>query len=601
MHRICCLHSSIRKAKIKRPMAPISCSDATPNGSSRWLARLATLLLFLVTAAVVLWQNTHRVVLWDLSYILDTAWRFACGQIPYKDFPLAHAPLSFAMQALLMRLFGRHYLCHALYTAIAGGAATVVTAGLASRILGSRIAGFLLVVPLCFLGIYSILPLPFYDCDCILAMLLALWAVEAIEPTTSIRSVFCRGLLLPLPLFIKQNIGLPLLGVTLFLLIFLYFAEGRKLVSLPWNARQILALILGLLSSLALATALITAICGLGNYLQWTIHFATARRMPGLATMAEIYSDPLLLCWIPLVALAVLLLRWPRLRHCASTILGTLLLAAPFLWLLVVVLLAEDADDRTTPLLALWPLILVPAAALMLWQLATRQGGLRLLILLATIHGTLLSQQLWGSTYAIWPLFLLMLAELLAWIYRPLAGEKLIQISRLCLVTTISATLLISGGIYSLSGERLSYASLADAPLRTINTGALAHLGSSSPYLENFEQLLDFAQNEIPTTDGILLLPGEDPFYFATGRRPQFPVLLFDPATDPLSPAELQSTAPQHGIRWLIVKTTEQIHEDPMPAREESLKLLKNDFQLYRTLRGYEIYRRKLPLPPHKK
>jgi len=34
--------------------------------------------------------------------------------------------------------------------------------------------------------------------------------------------------------------------------------------------------------------------------------------------------------------------------------------------------------------------------------------------LLAAIHGTFLSQQLWGSTYGIWPLLILLLAELLA-------------------------------------------------------------------------------------------------------------------------------------------------------------------------------------------
>ena len=38
------------------------------------------------------------------------------------------------------------------------------------------------------------------------------------------------------------------------------------------------------------------------------------------------------------------------------------------------------------------------------------------LLLLAAIHGTFLSQQLWGSTYGIWPLLILLLAELLAFL-----------------------------------------------------------------------------------------------------------------------------------------------------------------------------------------
>jgi hypothetical protein len=69
---------------------------------------------------------------------------------------------------------------------------------------------------------------------------------------------------------------------------------------------------------------------------------------------------------------------------------------------------------------------------------------------------------------------------------------------------------------------------------------ALKGMAVTGPYLPEFEELLRFAANEIPFSDGLILIPGEDPFYFATGRTPQFPVLLFDNATDPLySPAQL--------------------------------------------------------------
>lgn len=49
-----------------------------------WIAGLG---LFAATAAVILWQNAHVAVLWDLSYVLDTANRIALGQMPYRDFP----------------------------------------------------------------------------------------------------------------------------------------------------------------------------------------------------------------------------------------------------------------------------------------------------------------------------------------------------------------------------------------------------------------------------------------------------------------------------------------------------------------------------------
>ncbi len=54
-------------------------------GLRDWVAAVA---LFAATAGVVLWQNAHVAVLFDLSYILNTATRIAQGQMPYRDFPL---------------------------------------------------------------------------------------------------------------------------------------------------------------------------------------------------------------------------------------------------------------------------------------------------------------------------------------------------------------------------------------------------------------------------------------------------------------------------------------------------------------------------------
>jgi hypothetical protein len=112
-------------------------------------------------------------------------------------------------------------------------------------------------------------------------------------------------------------------------------------------------------------------------------------------------------------------------------------------------------------------------------------------------------------------------------------------------------------------------------------------------YMPEFEELLDFAAKEIPRDDALILLPGEDPFYFATGRVPRFPVLLFDRTTDPYSPEELVEEARAHDVRWLIVKTKQQLKADAMPEKAQSLELLQKDFAMYRRLNGYEVYRRR--------
>ncbi len=65
----------------------------------------------------------------------------------------------------------------------------------------------------------------------------------------------------------------------------------------------------------------------------------------------------------------------------------------------------------------------------------------------------------------------------------------------------------------------------------------------------------------------MVLVPGEEPFYFATGRVARFPVPFFDPTIDPYSPAEIASLVQSRNIRWLIVKRDLQTKEDPTPDR----------------------------------
>src|SRR5580704_14052712 len=114
------------------------------KGTKDWRPRdsLAAVLLFAATAGFVLWQNARVAALWDLGYLLDTSWRISAGQMPYRDFPLAHAPLTFLIQAALIRLGGRHYLLQIGYSALMGGLATVLTWRIVLRVTcGAKVFG----------------------------------------------------------------------------------------------------------------------------------------------------------------------------------------------------------------------------------------------------------------------------------------------------------------------------------------------------------------------------------------------------------------------------------------------------------------------------
>ena len=206
---------------------------------------------------------------------------------------------------------------------------------------------------------------------------------------------------------------------------------------------------------------------------------------------------------------------------------------------------------------------------------------------LAAIHGTFLSQQLWGSTYALWPLLMVLVGCMLSSL-PPAAHPAIIGSA-----TIIVSTFLVCGSLYSASFERLRYVQIPAAPIERSSIPALRGMATPGAFLPDLDELVQFASSQIPQDDAVLLLPGEDPFFYATGRVPQFPVTLFDPATDPYSSEGLIEEAHRRDVRWVIVKGALQINENPMPEGRQTLQRVERDFVLYRRLRGYDVYRKK--------
>ena len=233
-----------------------------------------------------------------------------------------------------------------------------------------------------------------------------------------------------------------------------------------------------------------------------------------------------------------------------------------------------------------------------------------------------MSQQLWGSTYAIWPLFMILLGSTLSAIrsVRPLSSDQpypvRLEAERvpqtagqtsppskrlndpeswflLPLTGLIILSLLISGGFYVWSHERLDYANLDDGTLTRSALPPLKGLSIRGDWLPNFEELVGYTEREIPRDEGILIIPGEDLFYYATGRHPQFPVLLFDNTVNPYSPDEILKLARARNIRWLIVKQDLQDEDEQLEKqRDELTEVLEQEFEQVESLKNYDIYRR---------
>ncbi|PYS88871.1 MAG: hypothetical protein DMF64_19235 [Acidobacteria bacterium] len=563
---------------------------------------LAALCLFLATAAVVGWQNSRLGVLWDASYILENSYRISLGDIPYRDFPFPYAPLTFLTQAAIIKTAGRVFWHHIVYCALVGGLTTVLTWRILLRLLRGavprvRLVAFCLSAPLVVLGIYSIFPHPFYDPDCTFVIVICLMLLLRLERKGFPQLLAClTGVVLVGPLFVKQNTGLAfLLSIVLALIGLLVIEAWRK-----QPIRGYVWLLVGIVLGLAAALLLIQCTAGLNNYVRWTIQFAAARRTPPLADMLAIYQNRLMMLWLAAFVGGVILWRFNRRGSRALASLAACLLSLPFVWAVIYLFIDKDASEQAERLVDVWPFVLVVAFLCALLSLRRRMGFTQVLpfILIATAHGAFLSQQLWGSTYGLWPLLTLLLATAITNFYA-LTGKKQAGNSAswtvVMFASVVAASLLIAGGSYVWAHERLDYANLSDGELAHSKQSALNGLSMRGSWLPDFDELVSYADKEIPPADGILMLPGEDLFYYTTGRHPRFPVLMFDHTVNPYSPEEVVALAQAKDIRWLIVKQDLQLEDDQVAQeRDEMLKPLEQDFEQVESLNNYDIYRRKM-------
>jgi hypothetical protein len=583
----------------------------------RWIDWLTATFLALASAAIVIWQNSHVAVLWDLSYILENSYRISLGQIPYRDFPFPYAPLTFLTQAALIKLTGRVFFHHVIYCAVVNGLSVLLTWRILLRVLSNtsnkRSLALVLTTPLAVLAVYGVFPHPFYDCDCTFVVLVCLLLLLRFQQQRSDGGVrhliedFATGAVLVLPLFIKQNTGGAFLISAVGCLALLFLIEVYRRQSVT----KYILLFAGVGTSLGIALLLIHRFAGLHNYYQWTFRFAAQRRTPAFAEMIGMYKDTGTWFWLLPVA-AGLGLMWlsRRSRYVRMySWLSLLLIGVPFVWPVFYLLRDNDASERAERLVNLWPLVLIVSipAMVLIVRRRTVSDLVVPLVVIATVHGAFMSQQLWGSTYALWPLFMILVAFVIsAWSavtrHRFILGratapinpeEPALDATAFALASVLSSCLLIAGAFYVRSHERLDYANLDDGDLTHSNNPALKGLVTRGSWLTDFDELVAYSDKEIPHDDGILCLPGEDLFYYTTGRRPQFPVVMFDHTINPYSPQEIVDIARERNINWLIVKDDLQLEEEPLEKKDELMNLLMKEFKSVDSLDNYEIYKRK--------
>jgi hypothetical protein len=415
------------------------------------------------------------------------------------------------------------------------------------------------------------------------------------------------GITVVVPLFVKQNTGLLFLLSSLGLLGALTIWQRIKHERVRHYAITIAAALL----TLVVAILLIHRMAGLGNYWHWTIRFAAERRTPARGEMLEIYTAKMNFVWLGMIAGAIAVIWFNRARHRWLLMLSTVLFAFPFVWPAIYLARDSDPSERAERLINVWPVLLIASFIIAAVTIQRRRGIAKILpfIIIAAIQGCFMSQQLWGSTYAIWPLFVILFAMTLRDIWRldrlaaalvPRFDEQTSPPAKrsdalltLSLTVAVSLSLFVAGVFYVRSHERLTYANLDEGELHRSALPSLKGLSTRGDWIPSFEELVHEVNGTIARDAGILLLPGEDAFYYATGRRPQFPVLLFDHTVNPYSPEQIRALCRERNIQWLIVKQDLQNEEDAVDTEKEQItSALEEDFEQVESLTNYDIYRR---------
>ncbi|OLC54700.1 MAG: hypothetical protein AUH85_11085 [Chloroflexi bacterium 13_1_40CM_4_68_4] len=536
--------------------------------------------LFCASAAFVLWRNSQVGVLADLAYPLNTATRIAAGDVPYRDFPLAQAPGEFLIQALLIKAFGPHFGIQIAYATLLGGLATALTYVIVLQIIRGALASpravaAILAFPLVPLGIYAVYPHPFYDADACLAVLIAIVAILVARDRPTPATWLVAGGLIAVPIFIKQNIG----GAFLVLSVAALAAEALARVSARQGFHWCVA---GIVVTLGVEILALQLFVGVDHYLRWAWTFALAGRGVSLARFRE-FADPLFV-W-PAALIVLLAFVSPFLQPRFRT---PLFLAGLGAWLVSMVL----APTAFFAVPRLFPPLLIAASVLALaraWRDGPNFAALLPLVVAGTTLGTLQSLGLNGSAFGIFPMLMIAIGSLvhdLAWLIdRP---QRIAPLTGIVLALVLT----VAGSAYTLENFRIRFVDVnASGPVMRSAFPSLTGLSARGPYLADLDAILFWIRDNIPADEPFVFLPGEDPAYYALGRRPPLPSVYFYDVATPYSPAEIARFADDARLRWVFVKDRLQLIEEP-PLEQELVAALTEHATLVARVGAYRIYRR---------
>ncbi len=101
----------------------------------------------------------------------------------------------------------------------------------------------------------------------------------------------------------------------------------------------------------------------------------------------------------------------------------------------------------------------------------------------------------------------------------------------------LALILAVSGTAYTLTNARLLFVDAnAPGPVVRSQFPSLAGLSAPGPYIGELDAVLVWTRDNVSPEEPMVFLPGEDPVFFALGRRPRLPSMYFYDVANPYSP-----------------------------------------------------------------
>jgi hypothetical protein len=528
-------------------------------------------------------QNQKIIALFDFTYFTDIGIRINNGQIPYRDFPLAANPGSFYIIGIILHFFPSNYLPILIYMGIQS---TIIIA-CTSWILSTQIKTFntskmslALLFFLAPLNIYGIFHQPYYDADSIFFVIVGVTLILFLNNRSNNKLEVLLGVILFLPFFFKQNIGLPWI---LYWVVVGSIAFYRK----PNERIKIRNVFLGTFMSTSIFFSWLTSKGIFDNWWYWTISRPLEMRNSSFFILIEALR-PFEKALIIMIACYIIL------RNMGNEFIN---INSKMIFLIVpLATIVFDLYKSNGQYLlgnisnigaASYPLIVTSLIIFMFFNVFTSRNletnQIVILGILVVILTTLLPQGFLGSSNSIWPLLILNLILIV--------NEQKIEqkFPRYKVIVVASASILLFV-VSVMSLFLVRYGWIQPKGIEATGTKSISFMKTEGTFLSDVDIATEIFL-KFQKLGKVAVFPGEDPIAFLTGFTPDTDVSASDPTTNP-NFYNLDFWLEKHSIAYLIYRTNGQYPISP-DLNNILLMKIQINYELIEEIGSYQIFKKR--------